>query len=267
MAQTRNKRSLTIARHRTSVSLEDEFWEALGDIRPRRRQIGGGADRRDRPSSEARRQAASPACRRRSGSMCWNGCSRESPSRRRARRCPCASRRALPAASARSAACGAWPAAAPGGPAPPRGRLSLGLRRAFGGAACGGVSEAGKAIAGAGGRVAARSASSVLAFSSARAASLASSCLDQLHGGGHRPGERRSLRHLAARAAWLQPADGSGSGSAGRRLGRREIHFRLDVCSGMAEVCSRPLRLRRSGRGRSRRVSPDARRPPACGAW
>jgi len=25
----RNKRSLTIARHRTSVSLEDEFWEAL----------------------------------------------------------------------------------------------------------------------------------------------------------------------------------------------------------------------------------------------
>ena len=32
MAQTRNKRSLTIARHRTSVTLEDAFWEALGDI-------------------------------------------------------------------------------------------------------------------------------------------------------------------------------------------------------------------------------------------
>jgi predicted DNA-binding ribbon-helix-helix protein len=32
MAQARNKRSLTIARHRTSVTLEDAFWEALGDI-------------------------------------------------------------------------------------------------------------------------------------------------------------------------------------------------------------------------------------------
>jgi predicted DNA-binding ribbon-helix-helix protein len=28
----RNKRSLTIARHRTSVTLEDEFWEALAEI-------------------------------------------------------------------------------------------------------------------------------------------------------------------------------------------------------------------------------------------
>jgi predicted DNA-binding ribbon-helix-helix protein len=27
-----NKRSLTIARHRTSVTLEDEFWTALGGI-------------------------------------------------------------------------------------------------------------------------------------------------------------------------------------------------------------------------------------------
>ena len=32
MAQARTKRSLTIARHRTSVTLEDAFWEALGDI-------------------------------------------------------------------------------------------------------------------------------------------------------------------------------------------------------------------------------------------
>lgn len=32
MAQPRNKRSLTIARHRTSVSLEDEFWDALQTI-------------------------------------------------------------------------------------------------------------------------------------------------------------------------------------------------------------------------------------------
>jgi predicted DNA-binding ribbon-helix-helix protein len=32
MAPSRNKRSLTIARHRTSVTLEDEFWKALGEI-------------------------------------------------------------------------------------------------------------------------------------------------------------------------------------------------------------------------------------------
>jgi predicted DNA-binding ribbon-helix-helix protein len=32
MAQPRNKRSLTIARHRTSVSLENDFWEALGAL-------------------------------------------------------------------------------------------------------------------------------------------------------------------------------------------------------------------------------------------
>jgi predicted DNA-binding ribbon-helix-helix protein len=30
MAKSRHKRSITIARHRTSVSLEDEFWDALG---------------------------------------------------------------------------------------------------------------------------------------------------------------------------------------------------------------------------------------------
>ncbi len=32
MTKARNKRSLTIARHRTSVSLEEEFWTALADI-------------------------------------------------------------------------------------------------------------------------------------------------------------------------------------------------------------------------------------------
>src|ERR1700681_4551905 len=32
MPRPNNKRSLTIARHRTSVSLEDEFWDALADI-------------------------------------------------------------------------------------------------------------------------------------------------------------------------------------------------------------------------------------------
>jgi predicted DNA-binding ribbon-helix-helix protein len=30
MAKSRHKRSITIARHRTSISLEDAFWEALG---------------------------------------------------------------------------------------------------------------------------------------------------------------------------------------------------------------------------------------------
>lgn len=32
MAKARNKRSLTIARHRTSVSLEEPFWEALAAL-------------------------------------------------------------------------------------------------------------------------------------------------------------------------------------------------------------------------------------------
>jgi predicted DNA-binding ribbon-helix-helix protein len=32
MARLNNKRSLTIARHRTSITLEDAFWDALGEI-------------------------------------------------------------------------------------------------------------------------------------------------------------------------------------------------------------------------------------------
>ena len=32
MTRPGNKRSLTIAKHRTSISLEDEFWTALTDI-------------------------------------------------------------------------------------------------------------------------------------------------------------------------------------------------------------------------------------------
>jgi len=32
MTKVRNKRSVTIARHRTSVSLEEPFWAALADI-------------------------------------------------------------------------------------------------------------------------------------------------------------------------------------------------------------------------------------------
>jgi predicted DNA-binding ribbon-helix-helix protein len=30
MSRPRHKRSITIARHRTSISLEDAFWDALG---------------------------------------------------------------------------------------------------------------------------------------------------------------------------------------------------------------------------------------------
>ena len=32
MTKARNKRSLSIARHRTSVSLEEPFWDALTEI-------------------------------------------------------------------------------------------------------------------------------------------------------------------------------------------------------------------------------------------
>jgi predicted DNA-binding ribbon-helix-helix protein len=32
MAKSRNKRSITIAGHRTSISVEDAFWEALGEL-------------------------------------------------------------------------------------------------------------------------------------------------------------------------------------------------------------------------------------------
>ncbi|HEX5932452.1 MAG TPA: ribbon-helix-helix domain-containing protein, partial [Methyloceanibacter sp.] len=32
MPPSRNKRSLTIARHRTSVTVEEPFWDALGEI-------------------------------------------------------------------------------------------------------------------------------------------------------------------------------------------------------------------------------------------
>jgi predicted DNA-binding ribbon-helix-helix protein len=37
-----SKRSLTIAGHRTSVSLEEPFWEALADIASTRRQSVAG---------------------------------------------------------------------------------------------------------------------------------------------------------------------------------------------------------------------------------
>lgn len=36
MSTGERKRSITIAGHRTSISLEDPFWEALGEIAARR---------------------------------------------------------------------------------------------------------------------------------------------------------------------------------------------------------------------------------------
>jgi len=65
MAKPRHKRSITIARHRTSISLEDAFWDALGrfaaadgtsvadlvgEIDRRRDRTGRAAARRDDPS-------------------------------------------------------------------------------------------------------------------------------------------------------------------------------------------------------------------------
>ncbi len=42
MTKARNKRSLTIARHRTSVSLEAPFWEALAELaQDQRKSIAG----------------------------------------------------------------------------------------------------------------------------------------------------------------------------------------------------------------------------------
>lgn len=38
MSSRPKKRSLTIAGHRTSVSLEDEFWEALNDMSKAKRR-------------------------------------------------------------------------------------------------------------------------------------------------------------------------------------------------------------------------------------
>ncbi len=35
MPRSRNKRSIMIAGHRTSISLEDAFWEALGELAAR----------------------------------------------------------------------------------------------------------------------------------------------------------------------------------------------------------------------------------------
>jgi predicted DNA-binding ribbon-helix-helix protein len=60
MARPRNKRSLTIARHRTSISLEDEFWRALSEIaREERKSVAGLVGEIDKQRGEAGRTKAS----------------------------------------------------------------------------------------------------------------------------------------------------------------------------------------------------------------
>ena len=60
MARPRNKRSLTIARHRTSISLEDEFWQALSEIaREEGKSVAGLVGEIDKGRGEAGRAEAS----------------------------------------------------------------------------------------------------------------------------------------------------------------------------------------------------------------
>jgi predicted DNA-binding ribbon-helix-helix protein len=55
MAKPRHKRSITIARHRTSVSLEDEFWDALSELaRREQRSVADLIAEIDRKRSAAR---------------------------------------------------------------------------------------------------------------------------------------------------------------------------------------------------------------------
>ena len=69
---TKNKRSLTIARHRTTVTLEDAFWDALGKspapTAPRLRHWWARSTKRRRAEG-----TSSLACRRLSASTCWRG--------------------------------------------------------------------------------------------------------------------------------------------------------------------------------------------------
>ena len=62
MARSGNKRSLTIARHRTSVSLEDAFWDALATIaRADGKSVAGLIGEIDRGrSGKASRQPSRP---------------------------------------------------------------------------------------------------------------------------------------------------------------------------------------------------------------
>ena len=60
MTRPRNKRSLTIARHRTSITLEDEFWQALADIaRDEGKSIAGLVEEIDKERGETGNEQAS----------------------------------------------------------------------------------------------------------------------------------------------------------------------------------------------------------------
>ena len=60
MARPKNKRSLTIARHRTSITLEDEFWQALTDIaRVEGKSVAGLVGEIDKKRGEAGRAEGS----------------------------------------------------------------------------------------------------------------------------------------------------------------------------------------------------------------
>jgi predicted DNA-binding ribbon-helix-helix protein len=59
MAKPRHKRSITIARHRTSVSLEDEFWDALNELAQReQRSVADLIAEIDRKRAEARAETS-----------------------------------------------------------------------------------------------------------------------------------------------------------------------------------------------------------------
>jgi predicted DNA-binding ribbon-helix-helix protein len=60
MARPKNKRSVTIARHRTSITLEDAFWQALAGIaREEGRSIASLVGEIDRGRGEPGRAEAS----------------------------------------------------------------------------------------------------------------------------------------------------------------------------------------------------------------
>jgi predicted DNA-binding ribbon-helix-helix protein len=60
MAKPRNKRSIVIAGHRTSVSLEDAFWDALGELAAKDgRSIAGLIGEIDEERGEAGHAATS----------------------------------------------------------------------------------------------------------------------------------------------------------------------------------------------------------------
>jgi predicted DNA-binding ribbon-helix-helix protein len=59
MAKPRHKRSITIARHRTSVSIEDEFWDALNELaRRENRSVADLIAEIDRKRSGARAETS-----------------------------------------------------------------------------------------------------------------------------------------------------------------------------------------------------------------